>query len=473
MTVANESSRKTFTGDAVTTSFATSPVVFFETSNLVVSVVTTATGAATTLTENTHYTVTGGDGSTGTVNLAGGSAPYGAPSAAQTLVIVRDLPLTQSADPDNGDSSDAEVIEEAADRLTMMAQQLQRQLDGAFRLADTDVSGADATIPTPVASRLIGWNGTATALQNYAAADIDLALVSAFAQTLLDDTDAAEARTTLAAAGTGAANTFTADQTLQSSDAGATAGPVLTLDRSSASPAASDVTGVIKFNGKDSGGNATTYAQLLSYIYDPTNGSEDGDLEIQTMVAGTAARRVLVRAGLVVGAPTTGDMGAGKVNTTGYYLNGYSIGGVAQIVTDEDAAYSSVAATIPYDDTIPQVGEGSELLSAAITPKNASSTLMIEASFPFNPAGNAIFIAALFKDGAANAIASNAVYGTTNGPVWLTLRHKIAAGSTSAQTFAVRIGSGGGTAAQVNGYSAARVLGGVETARLTITEVLP
>ena len=205
MTVANTSSRKTFTGDGVTTSFATSPVVFFETSNLVVSVVTTATGAATTLTENTHYTVSGGDGSTGTVDLSGGSAPYGAPSAAQTLVIVRDLPLTQSADPDNGDNSDAEVIEEAADRLTMMVQQLQRQIDGAFRLADTDVSGADATIPTPAASKLIGWDDAGTALQNYAAADIDLALVSAFAETLLDDTTAAAARTTLGAASTATA----------------------------------------------------------------------------------------------------------------------------------------------------------------------------------------------------------------------------------------------------------------------------
>ena len=339
MTVANESSRKTFTGDGVTTSFATSPVVFFETSNLVVSVVTTATGAATTLTEDTHYTVSGGDGSTGTVSLAGGSSPYGAPSALQTLVIVRDLPLTQSADPDNGDSSDAEVIEEVADRLTMMSQQLQRQLDGAFRLADTDVSGADATIPTPVASRLIGWNSDADALQNYAAADIDLALVSAFAETILDDSTAAEARTTLGAAATGSANTFTADQTIQSTDAGATVGPKLILDRDSASPAASDVLGAIDFLGEDSGGGDETYARIQAEILDPTAATEDGTISFYCVTAGSlASRRLRVGPGLIVGSPTGGDQGGGTVNATGYYINGAAVSAIS--------AYTSTGQTI-------------------------------------------------------------------------------------------------------------------------------
>ena len=122
MTVSSTTSRKAYTGDGLTTSFATSPVVFFDTSDLVVYVVTTATGASTTLTENTHYTVSGGSGSTGTVSLAGGSSPYGAPSAAQTLVIARQVPATQGSNFVNNDPNDAEVVEDALDRLTMIAQ---------------------------------------------------------------------------------------------------------------------------------------------------------------------------------------------------------------------------------------------------------------------------------------------------------------------------------------------------------------
>ena len=52
MTVSSTTNRKAFTGDAVTTSFGTSPVVFFETSELVVQAVVTATGVTTTLVEN-------------------------------------------------------------------------------------------------------------------------------------------------------------------------------------------------------------------------------------------------------------------------------------------------------------------------------------------------------------------------------------------------------------------------------------
>ena len=92
-------------------------------------VVVTATGVSETLVLDTDYTVSGGDGSTGTVDLSGGSSPYGAPAATQTVVIVRDVALTQSSDFINNDTSDAEVVEDAFDRLTMIAQQLRADLD--------------------------------------------------------------------------------------------------------------------------------------------------------------------------------------------------------------------------------------------------------------------------------------------------------------------------------------------------------
>lgn len=197
MTVSSSLNRKAYTGDGVTTSFSTSPVVFYDSDELDVYVVTTATGASTTLTENTHYTVSGGAGSTGTVNLAGGSSPYGAPSASQTLVIVRTLDLVQEFDPQNNDGSDADNIERAFDKLTMMAQQNAAAIARSFKLADSDVSGASAEVPTPSASKLIGWNSAGTALENKAAADVDLTIVTAYIQTLLDDADAATAQATL------------------------------------------------------------------------------------------------------------------------------------------------------------------------------------------------------------------------------------------------------------------------------------
>lgn len=191
MTVSSTTNRKTFTGNGVTVAFATSPIVFFDAGDLTVYKVVTATGVATLQTITTDYTVSGGDGSTGTVTMVT------APASTETLVIVRELDLVQEVDFVNNEATDAEVAEDALDRLTMIAQQLSARLDRAFVLSDSDISGADGELPVPEASSLIGWNSAGTALQNYATADLDSALTTAFTLTLLDDTTAAAARTTL------------------------------------------------------------------------------------------------------------------------------------------------------------------------------------------------------------------------------------------------------------------------------------
>jgi hypothetical protein len=142
MTVSSELNRKEYAGDGVTTAFATSPVVFFDSADLKVYVVTTATGAATLQTITTHYTVSGGSGSTGTVTMVT------APTSAQTLVIVRDVAATQSSDFVNNDINDAEVLEDALDRLTMLAQQNATTADRALRVADSDPASVETEMVT-------------------------------------------------------------------------------------------------------------------------------------------------------------------------------------------------------------------------------------------------------------------------------------------------------------------------------------
>jgi len=161
MTVSSVTNRKTFAGNGVTTSFATSPVVFFDTSDLVLTVVTDSTGASETLVENTDYTVTGGAGTTGTVSLAGGSSPYGAPAAGTTLVIRRVLPLTQDDDFLNNDINDAEVLEDALDRLVMVAQQLDEGNELGVRLSsDETATDALTVLPFDRASKFLAFNSS-------------------------------------------------------------------------------------------------------------------------------------------------------------------------------------------------------------------------------------------------------------------------------------------------------------------------
>ena len=150
-------------------------------------------------------------------------------------------------------------------------------------------------------------------------------------------------------------------------------------------------------------------------------------------------------------------------------------GDVVQQVYASSGAVSTVSTIIPYDDTIPQITEGTEILTATLTPASASNYLEIEAVV--HVAGNATsgyLIGALFQDATANALMADIVTYTGAGFQYqLTVRCRVLAGTTSATTIRLRVGPGSGTTTQVtiNGSAAARVLGGVYISSLTVTEI--
>ena len=82
--------------------------------------------------------------------------------------------------------------------------------------------------------------------------------------------------------------------TLTSTDAGATAGPLLDLYRNSATPAASDTIGEIEFNGKDSAGNKQQYALIHGSILSPTTTAEQGQLHFETATAGALTEKMII-----------------------------------------------------------------------------------------------------------------------------------------------------------------------------------
>ena len=79
---------------------------------------------------------------------------------------------------------------------------------------------------------------------------------------------------------------------LQNDSASADTAPDLVLYRNSPSPAADDNLGAIFFRGEDSADNTHEYAQITAGINDPTNGSEDGILDLMTSADGTVASRI-------------------------------------------------------------------------------------------------------------------------------------------------------------------------------------
>lgn len=114
--------------------------------------------------------------------------------------------------------------------------------------------------------------------------------------------------------------------TITSTEAGASAGPDLELYRDSASPAASDIIGGVLFYGEDSAGNKELYGSVRSTIIDHTSASEDGEVTIRTVGAGTVADRLHVRLGAYMEGATGTDKGAGTFNATALYVNGSPVG---------------------------------------------------------------------------------------------------------------------------------------------------
>ena len=147
-------------------------------------------------------------------------------------------------------------------------------------------------------------------------------------------------------------------------------------------------------------------------------------------------------------------------------------GVVVQTLSTNYNAVNSGTTVVPWDDTIPQITEGDEYMSLAITPKATTNILIIEIVAQLAANGVKMICGALFQDATANALAAtSALEPVISAPVIMTLTHKITAGTTSATTFRFR--AGGETAGTVtfNGAAAARKFGGITASSIKITEV--
>ena len=101
-------------------------------------------------------------------------------------------------------------------------------------------------------------------------------------------------------ASTGAATITTTGNedslTLASTDADSNSGPHLVLDRQSSSPADSDFLGQVVFRGKNDAGETIDYATMRGFISDASDGTEDTDIDIISLTAGSSRNRFQIAA---------------------------------------------------------------------------------------------------------------------------------------------------------------------------------
>lgn len=154
------------------------------------------------------------------------------------------------------------------------------------------------------------------------------------------------------------------------------------------------------------------------------------------------------------------------------WLNIIQPGAIVNSSYSETTTYGSTTAVIPIDNTIPQVGEGYEVLTGVITPKSTSNSLRVRFSISMAPSVQDNIIIAMFLNGASNAICARYSSTAANFSQLMYMEHEFVPGSTSTQTISIRVGTGGGATLYINGNSSGRLLGGVNIGSLMIEETV-
>ena len=150
-----------------------------------------------------------------------------------------------------------------------------------------------------------------------------------------------------------------------------------------------------------------------------------------------------------------------------------TIGRVVQSVYSQNTAYTTLTANIPLDGTVPQIGEGTQVLAATITPSSATNRIRMRAVVPLcsDATAQRNLIAALFVGGSADAVRADFL-NTTPATAFtqIVLEHNQVAGTTAPVTVTVRAGASAGTAF-LNGGPTQPWLGSAQAATLTVEEI--
>ncbi|MBE9515967.1 MAG: hypothetical protein IME93_03200 [Proteobacteria bacterium] len=447
MTVAATTNKVSYAGNGLTTGFAFSFPIFAE-SDMVAILINDSTGVEVTLSLTTHYSISASPWSSG-----GTLTMVTAPASGETLLIKRVLPLTQGTDYVENDEFPADSHENALDKLTMICQQLEEE--DSRTLTISAGSSADPDFPAFVNDAFLTNDGSSLVWGTANAAAGSLA-------NIVEDV-------TPQSGGPHDMNDFQ-DQWSKGADVASGSALTLLTDGNYF-----DITGNTTINSIDTTGGPGTLVKLhfdgAVPLTDSANVSLPGGANFTT--AADDEFEFL-------------EYETGKYRCTGYALaSGKSVGAIAiadlptgsiaQVVNVIDGAVATGTAQTPDDNTIPQITEGDEYMTLAITPSNSSSNLLIQvvANVTRDTANDDVVLH-LHQDSTAGALA--AVQKRITGALAsepVLFNHFMTAGTTSLTTFKLRIGGDGAGTTTFNGYGGARKLGGVMASSITITEILP
>lgn len=141
MTVSSTTTKNSYSGNGSQTVFAYTFKIFDD-DDISVIIRTDSTGTETTKTKTTHYTVSG------VGNTSGGNITFGtAPASGETVVLLRATARTQATDYTPNDPFPAASHEDALDKITFIAQELEEELGRAIKVSRTNtITSSEFTV---------------------------------------------------------------------------------------------------------------------------------------------------------------------------------------------------------------------------------------------------------------------------------------------------------------------------------------
>lgn len=127
---------------------------------------------------------------------------------------------------------------------------------------------------------------------------------------------------------------------------------------------------------------------------------------------------------------------------------------------------------IPFDDTIPQITEGTEFSTISYTPLAIGNKIRVTANVfgAYSVAANVT--AAIFEGSTANALSAAAeTVATANDCVQHMVVYEGTVASLSALTYRLRIGGSTAGTYSLNGSAGSRLFGGVGFSNMIVTEI--
>ncbi len=390
----------------------------------------------------TDYTVLG------VLASNGGDITFVTPlNAGQIVTIERNMAFERISEFQEAGTFKAGVLNLELSKMIGMMQQLKRDIGRKLGLSPTSlVNQVNLLLPDPVDGKALVFDGTTGAMRTSGVNvdDIDSSVSAASASA-----EAAEISETNAAANS------TAAQTAQTNAETAQAGAENARD-----------TALAAVGNVEVSANDTTTGNLEAKIVAGTG------ISISTLNEGGNEQLQITNSssGPVVASQTEAE--AGTDNTK--MMTPLRVGDVTPII---DRAFATtnvstaITTTLPYDDTAPTSSEGTQVLSATLTPKTTTNKIAVRATVALaNASASSHSVMAVFRG--TTCIGYRA---TTQTSVWaartLTIEAEDAPATMSPVTYTVRVGKGTGVGVRLNGDYASRKGGAKQTSTLEILEL--